>query len=141
MAAIVLIATSGFTVFRHSCQKSNTSELSIIIPDFSHYQHELTDCASCCGIQDPPASEASDSDDCCDTESLLVMLDTKFIVLDFSNKIIFSIPDPVIETTKEIEVSKWELSHINTINGLPPPLAGKNLHIFLHQLNIPFPTV
>jgi len=143
LAAIVLIATSGFTIFHHSCQTSQTSELSLIIPDFScsHFQQKANDGHSCCSKHESPITETCGDDKCCNTETFLVKLDITLKVTNLENKISFSTPDFAFKTATEIEVPNDELSHITIINGLPPPLAGKDLHIFLHQLNIPFPSV
>ena len=144
LAAIVLIATSGFTVFHHSCQTTQTSELSIIIPDFScdHFQNPVEKAVhSCCSTTEPPENNSCGADNCCDTEAYLVKLDITFKAIDFNKKVVFTTLIQHIKTTYKIEDPGAEFTHIIVSNNLSPPKAGKDLHIFLHQLNIPSPTV
>jgi hypothetical protein len=144
LAAIVLIATSGFTVFHHSCRTAQTSEFSLIIPDFSckHFlEEEDKTLPACCATKETKDEENRGTDKCCDTEIFLVKLDITFKVIDFDQKTNFCSIDLPEENTFDTEIAHTELSHIIECNGLPPPLAGKDLHIYLHQLNIPFPSV
>lgn len=145
LAAIVLIATSGFTVFRHSCQTGNTTEFSLIIPDFSceHQGHQEDKDAihSCCNIPTLPASETFDTEKCCNTDTFLVKLDVTFDTQNFFKKIITADFEQPAEKDYELEFPNAEITHIITSNDLPPPLSGKSLHVFLNQLNIPFPSV
>lgn len=144
LAAIVLIATSGFTVFHHSCQTSQTSELSLIIADFScnnYKQKADVVVQSCCRVHNSPVPETCDTKKCCDTETILVKVDIPFDTQNYLKKKSYTAIEHSAETAFEIEIPERELSHIVISNDLPPPLAGKALHIFLHQLNIPYRTV
>lgn len=141
LSAVVLIATSGFTVFHHTCNASQTSELSVIVPDFSceHFQKQKSEAPSCCAHSDDPADGDSCQDDnCCDTESYQVKLDITLKVVDLDKKLDYSSNLYAVyeESNTDSEIGS-ELNHIIISNDLPPPLGGKSLLIFLHQLNIP----
>ena len=142
LSVVVLISTSGFTVFHHTCNSSQTSELSLIIPDFSceHFQdkadEELPPC--CTPVEEEHDKDKCGDDKCCNTKSFSVKLDITLKVVDFSNKIVLSIISPDLRSPNDLLTGiPGELSNIIISNDLPPPLGGKDLHIFLHQLNIP----
>ena len=144
LAAIVLIATSGFTVFSHSCHKAHTNEFSITTPDCGcEHNNQIADEAvhSCCGITESPAGETYEPEKCCDTESFLIKLDITFETHNILNKTHLSTADQPTVTAFELDIPSGEITHIIVCNNLPPPLSGKALHIFLNQLNIPFHTV
>jgi len=141
-AAVILIATSGFTVFRHSCHVAKTTEISFIIPEFScDKQQDDALTHSCCNALELPDAKTCGADGCCDTETFLVKLDITFYTQDFSKKAIQANLDQPKITYEEVEIPKEEISHIYINNDLPPPLSGKALLVFLNQLNIPFPSV
>ena len=143
LAMLVLVSTSGFTVFRHSCNTQKTSELSFIIPSFEceHIATEENSCASCCGAEEIPSGELYDTPKCCDTETILVKLDLNYEIQK-TLKVVPIVAIGVLQGTEAIqEVSNAEIAHIITSNNLPPPLSGKALHIYLQQLNIPYQTV
>ncbi len=144
LAAIVLIATSGFTVLRHSCQAQDTTEFSLFIPEFNcehQGNQEKSTIHSCCSIPVLPASETYDTEKCCDTDTFLVKLDVTFDIHHLTKKAIPADFDHPVERAHELEIPDGEITHIIISNDLPPPLGGKSLHIFLNQLNIPFPSV
>jgi len=142
LSVVILIATSGFTVFHHTCNSSQTSELSLIIPDFScaHFQETAEEVLPpCCAPVKEEHNENSCVDDhCCNTESFSIELNITLAIVDFDNKIEFSTISPFIISDNDLfRGMPVELSNIIISNDLPPPLGGKALHIFLHQLNIP----
>jgi hypothetical protein len=143
LAVLVLASTGGFTVFRHSCNTQKTSELSFIFPSFEceHIATEENSCGSCCGAEEIPSGESYDSQKCCDTETIVVKLDLNFEIQE-TLKLATAVPLCIFLDTETMqEVSNTEIIHIITSNNLPPPLSGKALHIYLHQLNIPYQTV
>jgi len=142
LSVVVLISTSGFTVFHHTCITSQSSELSIIIPDFScvHFQDKAEEeLPSCCApVKENHDNDSGGDDKCCNTEKFSVKLDITLKVVDFSNKIELSNLGPDLGSSNDLLSGiPVELSNIIIFNDLPPPLGGKALHIFLHQLNIP----
>ena len=141
LSAVVLIATSGFTVFHHTCNTSQTSELSVIVPDFSceHFQEQKSEVPSCCANSDDPDDHKPCQDDnCCDTESYKVKLDITLKVVDLDKKFEYSsILNAGLEKNNNNIEAGSELNHIIVSNDLPPPLGGKSLLIFLHKLIIP----
>lgn len=146
LSVVILISTSGFTVFHHTCNSSQTSELSLIVPDFScaHFQdeaeEELPQC--CTPVKEEHDKDSCGDDNCCNTESFSVKLNIALKVVDFSNKVELSIISPVVISEEDLFTGPVdEISSIIISNDLPPPLGGKALHIFLHQLNIPSHTV
>jgi hypothetical protein len=144
LASIVLVSTSGFTVFEHYCNTDRTTEFTFLIPEFDcdhndHGQHE--ELPPCCADLNGPEGETCTEADCCNTDIHMVMLDITLDIQDINKKLT---PDtaPFAGAYNIIRVSiHSEISHIITSNDLPPPLSGKDLHIYLHQLNIPYPSV
>lgn len=143
LAAIILVATSGFTVFKHSCSSEKTTEFSILIPEFNceHYLQEESLPPCCCTIPEPDKEESYGKDNCCETDSFVVKLNITIDVKDYNHNIVSAVS--VIPAVEEIDVNlkRKEIKHIIVSNDLPPPLSGKSLHIFLQQLNIPYPSV
>ena len=146
LSVIVIIATSGYTVFHHTCYSSQTSELSVIVPEFScdHSQnHDEDHETSCCAIPvtEEEGNTCGDSD-CCDTETYSIDLDVTFYSPDQIKKVNQS---DIQRLLPEIEVVTQESENLSSqfyiYNDLPPPLSGRTLHIFLNQLNIPDPSV
>ena len=140
LVVIVLISTSGFTVFKHSCLSENTTEYSIIIPDFNcdHSEHDdHASLPSCCLIHDPVKDESCGESNCCDTEVHMVKLHINIDVQDQKNVHGTDYFRMIVETTADNLIPCSKFKHIIISNDLPPPLSGKALHIFLNQLNIP----
>lgn len=138
-AIMFLVVTSGFTVFHHSCASKQTSELSFVIPAFSceHYNETAdNNMHSCCSIDDTSDHDACGTDKCCDTETIIVKLDVTFdIHYSHQTSIISYIEIPSTDSL-EPEYGSDEQNPIILCNNRPPPLSGKDLHIFLNQLNI-----
>ena len=140
VAAIVLLATSGFTVFKHSCKTEQSTEFSFLVPDFScdHGNHDhQQEMPSCCDKHKTTSSENCSDDDCCNTVAFVVKMDVPFDVQQFQGN-----TDPIgTELQSEELISQniftGERTFILLNNNLPPPLSGKELCIFLNQLNIP----
>ncbi len=142
LAAIVLLATSGFTVFKHSCLIEKTTEFSIIIPEFNcdHNDHDHDHEAmphSCCSLPESTGSETCSTDKCCDTDTFIVKLNITVDIQDYSKNTSISAVGLPEKNEEEISANAEEINCIIERNGLPPPLSGKALHIFLQQLNIP----
>lgn len=138
LALVVLISTSGFTVFQHSCSSNNTSELSFIVPLFScdHYQADHMESeGSCCVDAEAGSSPSCRAGDCCDTETTLVKLDVTFEIQIAKIKIFVPAIDLPMEGKEEPIKDSGQAVHPDPGNDLPPPLSGKDLRIYLHQLN------
>ncbi len=63
MLAIFMVSNTGFTVFRHICNTSQTTTLSLFIPGYCGMEMEADDCCT------TEQSTAKDIDDCCDQQS------------------------------------------------------------------------
>lgn len=146
LSAVILIVTSGFTIFHHTCQSSQTSELSLIIPELSCADiksQETNNEHSCCSVPEIPVEKHSNEDDnCCNTESFLVKLDITFVLVEVDEKTELPVKEHLILFDNEqSRCPRIENSVTIISNDLPPPLGSKALHIFLHQINIPYPSV
>ena len=143
LAVIIIITTSGFTVFEHHCNTERTTEFSLLIPDFDceHDGHGHEELPHCCSTSSSHHNASCTGSNCCDIDSHIVKLDITLDTQSYTKKVTaydFTYPDPQpIEITFNIA----ELSHIRLSTNLSPPLSGKSLIIFLQQLNIPDPSV
>lgn len=145
IAAVVLFTTSGFNVFKHSCFTNQTTEYSFIVPDFEcHHDHENqagsdpTYNTACCSQHHSDKHQSCVPDKCCETETFLVKLKIDFDNHSFFKKIqVSDIIMPILKKEADETVSTDEFAFLLINNNLPPPLFGKDLHIYLHQLNIP----
>ncbi|MEE4255621.1 MAG: hypothetical protein V2I47_01140 [Bacteroidales bacterium] len=137
LGMIFLVSTSGFTIFKHHCYTKNSSQFSFLIEDFNcdhnghEHQHALP---ACCAENTENTGASCEDGSCCDTESYIVKLD---VTLDQQKAPKNPIPatesgEPVNHT--ESPYLTQEDKHFILHNNLPPPLSGKALHIFLHQL-------
>lgn len=144
LAAVVITTTSGFTVFKHHCNTQRSTEYSVLVPAFEcdHYNHKQSEkLPPCCVSPEAIDEESYSTDDCCETDSFIVKLDIKIDNHDISNKLQFDTHiEPVYSEDIVKQVSN-EISHIIISDDLPPPKSGKALLIYLHQLNIPYPSV
>jgi hypothetical protein len=142
MAAVVLISTSGFAVFRHSCQAEQSIEYSFANAECNCIsgQQEIP-AHSCCELPSSAKKVTPAADKCCATELIILKLDTKIDIQDIQKKIHFTLIDLPVVDEYTVSMPDNESKHILISNDLPPPLSGRSLHIFLHQLNIPFPSV
>jgi len=137
LGMIVLITTSGFTVFKHHCNTENTSQYSFIIEDFNcdnNGHDHVKALPTCCAEKHENTGVACEDGNCCDTESYVVKLD---ITLDQQKApkkpiLVMESGEPVNHI--ESPSLSQECKHIIIQNSLPPPLSGKALHIYLHQL-------
>jgi hypothetical protein len=135
----VLVSTSGFAVFKHSCQTEQTTEYSIMMPEFD-CEHEQS-IQTCCTIPENDGIPSCAETDCCDTDTYHVKLDIPLDAKDHSKKtgsVITGLSETVVSISNDVIV---ENSPIISFNDLPPPKSGKDLRIFLNQLNIPPITV
>jgi hypothetical protein len=143
-ALIFLVSTSGFPVFRHSCQTEQTTEFSFLLADFS-CDHQHSDDAHpahpCCETSGTSNNINCGTDHCCDTETLLVKLNTTSYYQNIFKKPVISAIDVAKVEIYEFLSPVKESTHIIISNDLPPPLSGKALLIFLHQLTTPYPSV
>lgn len=144
LGAVVLVSTSGFSIYEHTCKTEHSRELSILIPEFScahEHQPDHEALLSCCALKDERSTGACHNGECCDTDVHLVKLDIPFDYKDIPKKnfspCIFTLAEPVENEQTEAEAIRF----IYLQNNLPPPLSGKEIRIFLHQLSIPHHTV
>lgn len=142
---VVLVSTSGFSVFHHSCNSEKLSEYSLLIPEFSckHYQDESEELPPCCSAsKGNHDKEACGTDDCCNTEVITVKLSTTFTLKEFKFKTELPAVALIDRITDEPSpVGTTVMTRPVVSNDLAPPLSGRALHIFLQQLNIPNPSV
>ncbi|MEN8224216.1 MAG: hypothetical protein ABFS05_02550 [Bacteroidota bacterium] len=145
LALIVLITTSGFAVFKHSCHIEHTTEYSLMLPEFdcNHYQHpgHEGDDHACCSLSNTDENNECQSGKCCDTDSFIVKLDITLDIHDFNKKAFIADFEFLPRTSKDVITQAEEICHIIISNDLPPPLSGKSLLIFLNQLDTPYPSV
>lgn len=144
MVAIILLTTSGISVFHHYCNTTRLSEYSLIIPEFScQHHHHLTDkLPSCCSGEHENLHQSCGMSDCCTTDVVMVKLDVTLIAQDidpWQTQLAGLIVGNSLMLEDEAEVENSDLPIIN--NNHSPPLAGRDLHIYIHQLNIPDPSV
>lgn len=137
LGLIVLVSTSGFTVFKHHCYTEKTTEISFIVEDFDcdHKEHEHTNkLPPCCGMPEHAKTPTCSEGNCCDTEiqffKLNITLDLQKVEKKFSPSLLadFILSEDILDLPSE------EKDHIIISNDLPPPLSGKALHIYLQQL-------
>lgn len=141
MAAFFLVATSGMPVFHHSCNTQNTSEYTVLFADFSceHWQgiSDAEKSNSCCADQHNEEDQSCEDNHCCDTETLLVKLDAN---LDFNKSVQVNTDQFLVKEINVIDNQIYTPEKqlpVFFYHDLPPPLTGKDLKIYLHQLNIP----
>lgn len=137
LAAVFILATSGIAVFHHFCSTEKTSEYAVFYTDFNcdqeHDSHKGDEISSCCIADQQSCSE----NQCCNTETKVFKLD---IDLDSQKTIKLSLDQKLISVNEKLEPSEPITVNIGMIyfyHDLPPPLSGKDLKIYLHQLNIP----
>ena len=144
LAAVVITTTSGFTVFKHHCNTQSSTEYSVLVPAFEcdHYNHEQSEkLPPCCALPEDTKERSCSTDDCCETERFIIKLDITIDNHNISNKLLVdTYIEPAFFEDIVNQVSN-ETICILISNDLPPPLSGKDLHIYLHQLNIPYPSV
>lgn len=138
LAIIVLISTSGFTVFEHSCTSSKTYERSFFIPVFScdHYQEDSDEAThTCCSSHEQEEPLTCGTDKCCDTETTIVKLDVTYELQHQNLKLYVPAIELPLEIPADVETGFDEQFQITINRTHPPPLSGRDLRIFLHQLN------
>lgn len=144
LAVVVITTTSGFAVFKHHCNTQRITEYSLLVPAFDcdHYNHGYSgDLPPCCATHNTDKGESCANDDCCKTDSYIVKLDLTTVNHDISYKLHFdAYVEPVLSYDMVMQFSD-DISDIIISNDLPPPKSGKAIRIYLHQLNIPYPSV
>ena len=137
LAAVFILAISGIPVFHHFCSTEKTSEYAIFYTDFScdheHDSHQGDELSSCC-LAD---QQSCGDNDCCNTETKVIKLD---VDLDLQKTFKHALDHAIISEVEIAEMKNLITENLGTIyfyHDLPPPFSGKELKIFLHQLNIP----
>ena len=140
MTAIILLTTSGFSVFHHYCKSSHSSEYSLFIPEFSceHHHHAQGNIPPCCADDHASDRQNCGTSDCCTTNVITVKLNITLITQDIepwqTQLSSFAVEHSmIVEGGTEIEQSGMPAFN----NNHPPPLSGREFHIFTQQLNIP----
>ena len=134
----VLVSTSGFTVFKHHCYTNNTTELSFIVEDFECDHQEHKDghkLPPCCTLPERVPGTKYSEGDCCDTETHLYKLNITLDIQEVTKKTNPALIAGILITEYKPDLPAEEKDHIIISNDLPPPRSGKDLHIFLQQLN------
>ena len=144
MVAVIMITTSGFSVFHHYCNTTRVSEYSLIIPEFSceHQHHNSDGLPACCADEPGSTHQSCGMADCCTTDVITVKLNISLITQDITpwqSQLSCMAVDHSMVLEDEKSSENGILPVFN--NNHSPPLSGRDLHIFIHQLNIPDPTV
>ena len=92
----------------------------------------------CCADKFETAHQSCGMSDCCTTDVITVKLDITLMTLDIQPwqpqlaglQYEYAVAD-------EVSIEKENTALNILCDALSPPLSGRELHIFLHQLNIP----
>lgn len=160
MVIIILMGSTGFSVYRHHCNTKNTTSISLFIDltacEHDHDQDHHSDQTSCCSHEAESAcsheaeagccdansdhttcnSESSDEDpDCCNTEKkyfkLMVKYDIPTLVVEKVQYI------PILLAVFDIlteDISSVEYFKHSLIDSGPPLRYGVDLLRVIHQL-------
>ncbi len=147
MILVLLYGTAGMTVLHHVCNSSRTDEVTL-------YPGILEDKgSSCCGeemgMTRPvlPGNEKSTGNSCVDEPPCCTSI-LKYYKLDITQ---VRISEPVVTAISVAEIPSPVASatapartthpmHSGFFRFKSPPLSGKALVIFLHQVRIPAPS-
>lgn len=154
LAITLLIGTTGFQLYKHTCLSHNFAGVSLLETPQCEKNHsdvtETDDCCkieeveqySCCEIENTeetyPVNYKSQDEDCCvsivdskkNDESIYLPIDKKVISNELSIITSFD-ADEILNQTKK------PLTSIS--NKLPPPKFGRELLQTIHQLKIDTP--
>ena len=137
LLAVFLTGSTGMTYSIHTCRSSGKSSLKFYPEVFSKYP-------SCCCEETEggaiPSEEMFNEQDCCKTVNGFIKTVFTGIPLNYHFDKILSV---------ELVYSDISLIHLNfpeplqkifvSIEDHSPPLSGRNLVYFLHQIRIPAP--
>jgi hypothetical protein len=136
---VFLTATTGITLFIHTCQESNSSEV-LVYPEFTG--HSASCCCSDEAITDSSGSsgqEVIDNPECCRNIHLLVKMSFTSVPVSLQNPI----PVDLISPYVNINVPAWpenttpSSGYIPWLDHSPPPGISR-IYLF-HQIRIPDP--
>lgn len=131
LALVILMTTSGFSIYTHHCNHNHTNYYSVFTPSAKCNIHlPKPAIKSCCNTAEPaamPQCDTSPSDNgCCTNKTQVLKLDTK-TVLSNSTIVIKS-----IETLSFIMLVTFNITNIEKVNTAilsyqcaesPPPLT------------------
>ena len=152
MAIIILMGSTGFSVYRHHCNTKNTTSISLFIDltacEHDHDQDHHSDQNTCCSHEAEPSccdahsdhntcnSEATDEDsNCCNTEKkyfkLMVKYDIPILVVEKVQyiPILLAVFNVLTEDISSVEYFKHSLG-----DSGPPLQYGVDLLRAIHQL-------
>jgi hypothetical protein len=157
VASALLIGSTGFQVYKHTCSTHNISGVSLIeIPVCEKDNQSIEETADCC----KPVIEEPTEDSCCETETservnqvslapqdinccistieksqlqdnLFSPVQKKSLITEIANDLV-----PLFFSIKQNAEQNLVLRN----NDLPPPIFGKTLLCTIHQLKIDTPT-
>ena len=156
VALVLLIGSTGFHVFRHTCTAHNFSAISLIeTPVCEKDQQAFEETDNCCKteteeITEPSCCEAEPIDEsnpvsitsqeikCCISsiesnqiqDVLLTSAEKKNLALELFTSLVPFIENRIQQTEQDIVLQN---------NDLPPPKFGKQLLQTIHQLKIDTP--
>jgi hypothetical protein len=148
LAAMLIMATGGFSIYHHFCRCAGEGLTTIILEPNCDHQETAGDLpAVCCSVDEPSGcctnedaenhSDACNGDDCCQTSSqFLKIVDTYTVSLDkLSLKFIVSFIQVLTSTTllAEPQVINLQNPHYTDTS---PPLYGRELVNHFHQQKI-----
>ena len=140
IAAIFLLSASGYKVYLHHCNSSNTTEISFFVSSFS-CQHPLekTDGSEishvgCSGVGGEQIS--GNEDGCCNTDSSFYKISDKYDsrtqTLQISlSPVMFEQPTSTVELKEAVELMVKPQYY-----QPPPPVQGSDMIVIFHQLTI-----
>jgi hypothetical protein len=156
VALALLIGSTGFQLYKHSCAVHNISEVSLVETPECEQDHQVLDEKDdCCKVEDEEVSEPS----CCKTEPIeesnQIVISAQEISCCFSsveskviNDNLFHLANQkiiaaefIVSSFIDIEKSIPQIEQriILQNNNLPPPVFGKSLLTTLHQLKLDTP--
>jgi hypothetical protein len=140
LLVIFLAGTTGITLFIHTCSSSHKTEVSAYPEIFRHST------ACCCeensSTATPPSKETEiNNPECCRNQQLLLkasLIGFPVTYLQLIKATFFPIP-LVDNTLLPVNQEHGSLAEYLPWLDHSPPLSGKSLVYFIHQIRIPSP--
>lgn len=138
VAVLLIIATGGYSVYRHYCQTEGRTLVSVFTEKLCDHDY-LQEMPSCCSLPAETPAETShcqSKSDCCHTSLTFLKISDLFTF-----KIDLSSVDFVVAFIQEMDdetnmPAAREPKVRDFTADIPPPIAGKELLITTHQLKI-----
>jgi len=141
LAFIVLVSTSGFSIYSHHCSHNNIHNYSIILPaEACNHDTEEIENASCCKVEIEErccenTEPISEKDDCCSDTEKIIKLDSE-ILLNHTTPIV-KVSESVLLLAVIIDsdflFNTFYGVKSNLINESPPPITVSE---YLSQIQV-----